>query len=672
MALIPIMPVPGVCLSDAVYEAGKKNRWVVATNVEFVAGSPQKIAGWSQATTSMTIGIPRAICVWRDNNGAARIGIGTEVHLYYILAGALVDITPLRTIESGTLTDAISTTDGSQLVDIADTAQTLVNGDWVFLSAAAAVGGIQLNGWYPVSARSGTGYQITSPVAATSTAGPAGGSIVFQYPRTTLTNPFTTTIGSTTVTVTHIASGATLGAYVIFSGATAVGGLTINGEYVIASIVDVDHYTITAASVATSSASGGGTVSVIYDIVVQQASSGTPIGYGMGAYGIGAYGAGISATVLLSNGWTLAAYGNQLLAAPIGGTIYVYNPVFGGRAYPLLNAPAALNAMFVTPERFVVALGINNNGMEMAWADQTDYTDWTTTPLNTANSGRTMVGGSFLVGGIGIRNGVSLFWSDRCIFEMNYTGGQEVYATGQVGDNCGLVSPTAMCAEGGTAYWFSDKDFWSWNGGVVPLPTDDVRAYIFDGGINQQQITKCTVSLNRAKRQVRFWGPSASANENDTGVIYQYDQQCWSVMGFGRSAGQDAELLQVPVSADITGRIFYDEIGVDANGAALSYALVTGQADISNGDSNFDIFGFIPNFKTLSGTIELRVETAYFPSEPVATDGPYDITSATGRQDLRTDGKIFAIALSADDLGTDFRLGLMRLDIQPSGARRAP
>lgn len=671
MTQVPATPAPGICLSDSVYQAGKKNRYVQATNIEFIAGTPQKIAGWSLATANLTTGIPRAICVWRDQNGDPRIGIGTETHLYYILNGILVDITPLRTIEIGTLNDVVSTTIGSRLVSITDSAQTLVNGDWVFLSAATAVGGILLDGWYQVSSRTGAGYDITFPTVAASTAGPGGGDLDFEYPRTTLTNPFTTTIGSREVNVAHTAHGASEGEYVTYSGASAVGGLTFNHEFRITSIVDVDNYTIEATTPATSSAGpAGGTVSVIYDIDIQQATMTSGGAYGTGAYGAGAYGFGITSTPHLANGWTLAAYGNQLLACPIGGTIYIYDPVMGGRAYPMLNAPASVQAMFVTPERFVVALGVDGNLMKIAWCDQNDYTVWTTTPTNTANSGRTLVGGSYMVGGVAIRNGVSLFYSDRCVFEMNYTGGQEVYSTLQVGDNCGLVSPTSVVAEGGTAYWISDKDFWAWNGGVQPLPTDDVRSFVFQGGINNQQLAKCTAMLNRAKRQVRFFYPSNEADENDIGFIYQYDQQCWSPMGFGRSAGQDAELLPNPVSGNVFGQIFFDEIGVDANGSALSYLLQMGEMDISNGDKNMDIFGFIPDFQLLTGTSTMEVLTSFYPSDTPTVNGPYAVTTDTGRLDLRADGKLAAWSLSADAVGANFRLGVPRFDVQPAGARR--
>jgi hypothetical protein len=50
-------------------------------------------------------------------------------------------------------------------------------------------------------------------------------------------NPFTTVNGSPNVTVTHTAHGLSVGDIVIFSGATAVGGITPNGTFSVSSVI---------------------------------------------------------------------------------------------------------------------------------------------------------------------------------------------------------------------------------------------------------------------------------------------------------------------------------------------------------------------------------------------------------------------------------------------------
>ena len=82
-----------------------------------------------------------------------------------------------------------------------------------------------------------------------------------------LSNPFATTNLSTTVTVTDAAGGYITNDFVTFTGGTAVGGLTISGEYQI-TVTGATTYTIQAASAATSTTTGGGTVYAVYQINV--------------------------------------------------------------------------------------------------------------------------------------------------------------------------------------------------------------------------------------------------------------------------------------------------------------------------------------------------------------------------------------------------------------------
>jgi hypothetical protein len=80
-----------------------------------------------------------------------------------------------------------------------------------------------------------------------------------------LTNPFITTSGSSIVTVTDVNYFPSPGDYVVFSGASAVGGITVKGEYKVVSTPTVSTYTIDVGVTASSSTTGGGTVTVQYE-----------------------------------------------------------------------------------------------------------------------------------------------------------------------------------------------------------------------------------------------------------------------------------------------------------------------------------------------------------------------------------------------------------------------
>jgi hypothetical protein len=99
-----------------------------------------------------------------------------------------------------------------------------------------------------------------------------------------LTDPFTTTNGSRVVIVTDVNHGATDGDYVTFSGATTVGGLDLNGEFRI-TYISTNSYSITASSAATSSATGGGTVTAKYQLNSGLEIYGYVTGWGAGLWG---------------------------------------------------------------------------------------------------------------------------------------------------------------------------------------------------------------------------------------------------------------------------------------------------------------------------------------------------------------------------------------------------
>ena len=98
-------------------------------------------------------------------------------------------------------------------------------------------------------------------------------------------NPFTTVNGSTTVTVNAPAFGGITNDFVTFSGATAVAGLDLNGEYEI-TYVNSDTFTIQAGSAANASTSGGGAAVVAaFQINVGLATFSYVTGWGAGLWG---------------------------------------------------------------------------------------------------------------------------------------------------------------------------------------------------------------------------------------------------------------------------------------------------------------------------------------------------------------------------------------------------
>jgi hypothetical protein len=178
-----------------------------------------------------------------------------------------------------------------------------------------------------------------------------------------LTNPFNTTISSTTVLVTDTSHGCVTGDFVTFSGATAVGGLTISGEFQV-TVLTANTYNITAASQATSTAGpGGGTVTTVYQINVGPATPVPLVGWGAGPWGspppvappstVGTWGYGLTSTSALRL-WNEINYGQDLVYGPRGGAIYYWEANDGVNTRGVLLNSLGGNVTFTNASPTVV------------------------------------------------------------------------------------------------------------------------------------------------------------------------------------------------------------------------------------------------------------------------------------------------------------------------------
>jgi hypothetical protein len=155
-----------------------------------------------------------------------------------------------------------------------------------------------------------------------------------------LTNPFTTQINSTTVTVADAADGYSNGDFVTFTGATSVGGLTIAGEYQL-TYVSASTFTITAASQASSTATGGGTVYAVYQINVGPSYAVPQIGWGASYWGSGTWGLGETSFDAMRL-WSQSNFGEDLIYGPRGGAIYYWDASVG-------YTPSTVTTTIATP-----------------------------------------------------------------------------------------------------------------------------------------------------------------------------------------------------------------------------------------------------------------------------------------------------------------------------------
>lgn len=207
----------------------------------------------------------------------------------------------------------------------------------------------------------------------------------------TLTNPFQTFSGLATVTVTDASGGFSQGSYVTFSGATAVGGLTILGEYAV-TLISGTSYSITASSTASSSATGGGTVRAVYQLEPGPEFSVPQVGWGSGAWGSGVWGTSGSSSDPLRL-WNQVNFGQDLLYGPRGAAIYYWNANIGYTAPTItvsIGSPALVTTTLNLADLTAITLQTTGNlptGLTAGTIYYTRYVSATTFNLSTTPTG---------------------------------------------------------------------------------------------------------------------------------------------------------------------------------------------------------------------------------------------------------------------------------------------
>jgi hypothetical protein len=518
----------------------------------------------------------------------------------------------------------------------------------------------------------------------------------------TLTNPFETTSGSPIVEVTDAAGGYSDGDFVTFSGATAVGGLTLNGEYQISAIGGTT-YTITASSNASSSATGGGTVTAAYQVNIGPAVVVPLTGWGAGTWGTGTWGVGSASTDSLRI-WSQSNFGEDLVFAPRGGGLYYWDASSGVTANRGVNVtslvgasdvPTKVNITYVSDiSRFVFCFGCTDIGssvidpMLIRWSDQESVVDWTPAPTNQAGSLR-LSQGSQIVSVIQSRQEV-LVWTDAALYSLQYLGAPEGWGATLVGENISIAGQKSVSLASGITYWMGIDKFYKYDGRTQTLRCD-LRQYIFSD-INTAQMEQVVCGTNEGFNEVWWFYCSRDSVVIDRYAIYNYLEDIWYYGTMGRTAWLDSGLQAGPIAATYVNNIVNHEVGNDDNmngtPVAMESFITSAEFDLDDGHKFSFVWRMLPDVTFRgSNTSNPSIVMSLLPlknsgsgytnpasvgltnSASVTRTVDLPVEQFTGQVYTRIRARQMAMRISSTGLGVAWQLGAPRLDIRPDGMR---
>jgi hypothetical protein len=435
-----------------------------------------------------------------------------------------------------------------------------------------------------------------------------------------LTDPFETTVGSSIVEVTDAAGGYIDGDFVTFSGATAVGGIaadTLNQEYQI-SYTSGNSYTIDVGTNATSSVTGGGSVSAAYQLNIGPAFTIPLTGWGSSFWGSGTWGFGAESTESLRL-WSQSNFGEDLIFGPRGGAIYYWDATNGTSSRGVLlsslggasGVPTVQNYILISDiSRFVFCFGANPIGsatqdpMVVRWSDQEDATNWTPAATNQAGSLR-FSRGTEIVTAAQSRQEV-LVWTNSSLYSMQYVGAPEVWTAQLVGENISIASQNSVAYSNGVAYWMGRDKFYKYDGRTQPLICN-LRKFIFDD-LNPAQYDQVFAGTNESYHEVWWFYCSSNSTAVDKYVIYNYVENVWYYGTMARTAWLDSGLREYPLAATYSNNLVNHEIGVDdaetATPQAIHAFVASAEFDLDDGHQFMFIWRMLPDIRFDGSTAE--------------------------------------------------------------------
>ena len=519
-----------------------------------------------------------------------------------------------------------------------------------------------------------------------------------------LTNPFATTSGSTTVTITDANGGYVNGDFVTFSGASAVGGLTLNGEFQITYLTG-NTYTIESATAASSSATGGGSVTAKYQINVGPEIEVPLVGWGAGGWSQGTWGNGIETATDSLRLWSQSNFGEDLIFGPRNGSVYYWDASnadgLNGRAVELSalsgasNTPTVQNFILVSDiSQFVFCFGANTIGsavqdpLLIRWSDQANAVQWTPGATNQAGDIK-LSKGSQIVTALQSRQEV-LVWTDAAMYALQYLGGALVWGSQLLGENISIASQNSAAYSDGVAYWMGRDSFYMYDGRVKNLRCD-LKRFVFND-FNFDQVDQVFAGTNEGFDEVWWFYCSANSTTIDKYVVYNHVLDVWYNGTLARSAWLDSGTRAHPVAATYSNNLVTHENGVDDNvtgtNIAISSFITSAQFDIQDGNSFSFIRRILPDVTFDGSTVDspsLTMELLPLQSSGSGFNSPLSeggsnsaavtrsaivpVEAFTDQVYTRVRGRQLSIKIESGDVGVTWQLGAPRLDIRPDGRR---
>jgi hypothetical protein len=196
--------------------------------------------------------------------------------------------------------------------------------------------------------------------------------------------------------------------------------------------------------------------------------------------------------------------------------------------------------------------------------------------------------------------------------------------------------------------------------------------------LDTDNLDKITAAANSQFSEFTWYYPSLSGGtgEPDKYVKVNISEGfVWDYGTLSRTAWTDQSVLGQAIGTTPNGIIYQHETSNDADGQPMNPWFQTGWFVIAEGQSFSVVDWFFPDMKwgffngAQTGQVLVTIYATDYPNGPVRTKGPYTMTEATTYVNTRLRGRQISLRFESNDLGSFWRLGLMKYRVAADGRR---
>jgi hypothetical protein len=297
-----------------------------------------------------------------------------------------------------------------------------------------------------------------------------------------------------------------------------------------------------------------------------------------------------AAAKVIGPAYSLDNFGDDLLAMTSTDRrllVWTPGPIGATRAAEIvttdLTHPAPKGRFFVvTPERHVMIFWDSLKFNQFAWCAQENIKDWTYTDQTNSAGFYEMEPAAPFVSAVVTRYGVLAFTVTAAYF-ITYQGSPYFYTYDFLGHYNAPVSYGSLTALANTAIWYASDGFWQFDGTRVS-PLDCPLLDFIQRRIDPAFLYRRTISVYiGTQSECWIFFTSRGKVENDFYVVYNFDEQWWSMGFLGRTCGTPGSALTYPIMSD-GDYLYYHEKGrfYGQTDVLLPYAQ-TGAINMANG-----------------------------------------------------------------------------------------